>query len=160
MEDKSKIANLRVANRMFAKYLEEKKLIIPTDSLIETTNSIADSASIFMTEKYPMSIVLCNVSPESCGITFENPESGVNNYICNGAFACTGICARKMLDKGAFNIGICTKDDKEYKKAKTFYQKFGRGMLAIGVPVSIYEEELKDKELGESKLYLLSYRAK
>lgn len=160
MEEKSKISNLRIANKMFARYLEEKKLILPSDSLIETTSSIADSASIFMTEKYPMSIVLCNVSPESCGVNFEQPDNGVNNYICNGDFECTSVYARKMLDKGAFNIGVCTQNAKEYKKAKSFYQKFGRGMLAIGVPVHIYEEELVDKELGESKLYLLSYRAK
>ena len=160
MEKSAKISNLRISNRMFAKFLEEKKLVIPTDNLIEITDSIADSASIFMSNKYPVNIILHSMNPNSLGVVFEQPENGVCNFMCNGDFSCASNYAKQMLDKGAFNIGICSQNSKEYKKSRNFYQKFGRELLAIGVPLEIYNEEIVDEELGNGKIYLLSYRAK
>lgn len=159
MQEKSKISNLRVSNNMFSNFLEEKKLILPTDNLIETTDSITDSISIFMPRNYSMNIILHNMNPLEHGIVFAPLQKAQYNFICNGNFPCTSTYARKMLEQDAFNIGICSTDPKTYKKGKTFYQKFGKGMIAIGVPIEIYEEDIKDKELGEGKIYLLSYRA-
>lgn len=154
MAEKSKISNLRIANKMFAKYLESKKLIKPNDNLIEITASVVDSVTMFLENQNSKNVIMHNVDPDMYGVNF-NPDSGVNDFICNGVFSTTGCYTRRMLETGSFNIGICSNDPKEYRKAKDFYQKFGKVLVAIGVPIDVHEEEL-----NEGKIYLLSYRAK
>lgn len=150
----TKIANLKIANQMFADFLERKKLILPSDNIIEITSSIVDSATIFLNGTNPKNIIMHNANPKDYGVNF-NPTQGINNFICNGVYPTTENYTRRMIGSGAFNVGICTSDLKDYKKAKTFYQKFGSGMMLIGAPIDVYEEEL-----SEGKIYLLSYRSK
>lgn len=154
MTEKSKFSNLRISNKMFAEYLESKKLIIPSDNLIETTVSIVDSVTMFLEHQNSKNIIMHDAILGGYGVNF-NPDNGMNDFICNGVFATTECYARRMLETGAFNIGICSSDPKEYKKAKDFYQRFGKGLIASGVPIDVREEEL-----NEGKIYLLSYRAK
>ncbi len=155
---KDKISNLKVANEVFAKYLISRKLVLPTDILIEATKDITSSMLITAPfHKNRKSIILEGLDPTkafSSQLT-KNDDNDQVNFVCNGVSANTEKFVSRVLNNGAFNIGICTSSDKEFSRNNRFLQKFKGNLLAIGIPIEEYQETL-----SSHKLYLLSYRDK
>lgn len=153
MTDNKRVSNLHITNKMFAKYLQEERFVLPDDVVIEATESISDSIAFSLEDNGIKSIFLNSAGEEEIRRSFE-VDSGVKNFICNGVSSSIDFCVKNVLGTGAFNVGICTNDEHEFCAGKKFYQGFYRKLVALGVPVRQIEDYLE-----EGKVYFLSYRA-
>lgn len=142
---------------MFADYLVEKKLVRSTDSIIEISPDVSDSVSIHLPAN---------------GINILTPklakETGVLDGISDSSLADLNLIYNGYEDKvirdyalmasklNAFNIGICTSDEKEFDRARKFYQRLRYELSCLPIRV----EEKSEMLSSDNKMYLLSYRKK
>jgi len=154
----STINNLKINNNVFAQCLSKYNLVYKGDILVERCDSLDNS--ILLTETFNRHndrIILTGngeVTLDNMMANFSNEErERTINFVCNGVFNDSEEYIRKMLENGAFNVGICTSDEKMYNDAKRFYSKIRGELLAIGVPVTQidYLDDLNNT-------YILSYR--
>lgn len=151
MQKNERISNLYVNNRFFSEYLCDKGFILPSDSIIEVTDYIPDSVSIYL-DNAVKSIFLGSANWSDVERSFNYPFDN-KNFVCNGVFPSVDSYISRVLKTGAFNVGICTSDLKDYHIGKEAYKKLYGKLVALGIPVLRVEEKLED-----GRVYLLSYR--
>lgn len=157
MKQSVKVSNLKLRNDLFANYLSCNGLVIPSDVLVEITKDVASSVSISECLQRNNKIISI---PNSCNpsLLFKDndflTEKDTPNFICNGVFSDVDKYVFEVLNRGSFNIGICSSKEDVFYGGKKFYKKLRGNLFAMGIPVTEKEDVV---DLG--KIYLLSYRA-
>jgi len=150
---KDYIMDLTLSNKMFSHVLEKHKLVANKDALVEVANPLF-TAVAFNIRGIHITSVYDDIT-EAMKKTYTVVRN--SNLIFNGEL--TEDMIRLVLDNAegnSFNIGICTKNSREYDSAKQEYEMLKTYLVRT---YDMNVDTIEDKVDGYSA-YVLSYRHK
>ncbi len=142
--------NFKISNKIFAKYLKDKKLVLEKDKIVEIFSPVNLAAGLNFEKN---ETVIC--SNNNSIIKRIAKEENDFNFIYNGLLCddIEDIIYNTIQNERRFNTGICTKNFEEYNKYKKDYELLKEKLNNDNIDV--YEEDI-----NKHKVYLLSYHKK
>ena len=149
------IDNLRIDNEKFAEIIKNEKLVLKRDKLFEIATPITAAVIINIGSCSSISITSdMRVMRDPNKYTpMENIHFIYNGEVCRDLYRYLGDSMRL----GAFTVGICTSNTKEYEETRLAYEELKRKLEKKLDGGSI---RTIDREDGEHKAYILTYRRK
>jgi hypothetical protein len=146
------ISNFKLSNKIFSKVLQEENLILNHDAIFEISSPINNAISFNLNGA--RTCVSTTIDKKFLNSSLSSPSL---NFVFNGELHEDMILYLHNIRKMAsFNIGICSKDNREFKDCKREYKKLKK-VLEGSIGQEITEIE---KTVDDHKVYVLSYRRK
>lgn len=146
------IERMKIDNKKLSEILKEENLVLRKDKLVEIAAPITVSTLFHVNDGFSRTIMSDIESPCKYEPT-DDMHFIYNGEVCEELYT----YVFDSIKHGAFTIGICTSDPKEYSLLKEDYKTLRENLDNLGLGERV---KVIDKEYGDHKAYLLTYRKK
>ncbi len=147
------------SKKLFAEYLKAKGLVLREDVILECVRNSKYSIALEKCFHNNNKIIFCNRLPKpdkfkKCFLDNYSWHDSEFNYISNAFNDHVARIVDNLIPYCYFNLGVCTSVEDEYEYGKMTIVKYEDELLARGIAVEHFEEDLEKN----NKIYVLSNR--